>query len=57
MKIFQYEGEELAALGMPPANSLALYSNYGLENPRLVKGIEREILMDAAWHKSTTALK
>jgi WD40 repeat protein len=55
--VFSFEGEELAALALPPVSALALYSNYGLENPRLLRGIERDTLMDAAWLKSTTALK
>uniref|UniRef100_A0A914MFA8 WD_REPEATS_REGION domain-containing protein n=1 Tax=Meloidogyne incognita TaxID=6306 RepID=A0A914MFA8_MELIC len=55
--VFSFEGQELAALALPPVNALALYSNYGLENPRLLRGIERDTLMDAAWLKSTNTLK
>ncbi|KAL3102017.1 hypothetical protein niasHS_003426 [Heterodera schachtii] len=56
--VFSQEGQELAALSLSPPHSVALFFNYGLENLRQLKGIERgDILMDAAWHKSTSALK
>uniref|UniRef100_A0A183CCB6 WD_REPEATS_REGION domain-containing protein n=1 Tax=Globodera pallida TaxID=36090 RepID=A0A183CCB6_GLOPA len=56
--VFSQEGQELAALSLSTPHTVALFFNYGLDNIRQLKGIERDdTLMDAAWHKSTSALK